>query len=236
MHDSSETATEDIEFAWRFAELALRAAKEPGRFHATRAIGERVAKARQRYGLSRADLALRSGLGDFRIQLLEQGLLPAEELSFQDIQALAESLNVDVAALVEGEPSRAHAAPDRPLGRVLGYLRKVEGLWQWAPPSSPGLIPVSRRQTGTDSSESADVHVAVSAAEESLVTLDAGTRHGGWTLLVLTLGEDRETYAEIVRMKLKPTGETTFALPEGVRRLRLEVAPPDQEHGAASDP
>ncbi|HLJ68236.1 MAG TPA: helix-turn-helix transcriptional regulator [Chloroflexota bacterium] len=203
-----------------YARLALHSARTLTADAGTRGIGARVRDLRERRAWSRAQLAAKSGLGDIRIQLLEQGLLPENELSYQHVEALAGGLGVTVDDLLgksaAGLAVRAGNRIEYVRGEVRGFLARLEGAWQWQP-AAASAHPVMRgaRRPVWVNMAPADPRLVLALGEDNSF------------LTVLLLRTEGDGYEEVARAELDAAGRAEIRIPTGSETLQVLLIAPD---------
>jgi transcriptional regulator with XRE-family HTH domain len=220
----------DPDLMQRFADLALRKAKNPELGSRSHIVGQRVAEIRQDKGLSRAQLAVLSGVGDFRIEMLERGLLADHELPVHHVEALAEALHVEAGRLLNSPVADEQVEPGTDWMAVLrqwgiGMLKAVKDGWEWTPRPASGLVPVSRGRERPFPGPQVDL------VEPSLdrVRIRAGRAFAGGVAVLLQQRSDRSGYDPIVEATLDEEGTGEIALPHAGLPLHIALLPSRQQ-------
>jgi transcriptional regulator with XRE-family HTH domain len=221
----------DSDAVMRISTLGLQAVANPQGNAASRALGEKVSAIRQTRGINRIDLAVASGIGDNKIQLLELGYLPDTELSFQQVEAIASALNISVQDLLADTPY-AQSRADPPIaatiergregmGRLIGYVReRFGGGWMWQPLPASALVDVS---TQGDAEEDVEPSVELDEAANQLV-IEAGPRYAEGEALL----QETEGPTLVGQVTLDAEGRGRLAIPDEGTVFQVELI---AEHG-----
>jgi transcriptional regulator with XRE-family HTH domain len=215
--------TPEPEFLHDVERFSLDRAQHPDHFTLSPAVAPRLRDARIARQLSRGQLAVLSGVGDFQIQLLEQGVLPDSEVAHDELDALASALAIELDQLLASdthqvdEPREDWSEVIRSWGQ--GFLNATRGRWNWRPMPVTELRSVHAIPTGSRR------RAAITLLDGATLQVEAGVEFAGGAVVLLQLREDRQGYRPVEQATLDQEGSAHIALPTDDLRLSVAVMP-----------
>lgn len=196
-------------------------AQHPNDYEYAAVLGARLRAERERQSLSPLQLALRTGVGDRWIELLELGLLHIDEVDDLSIESLAEGLQIDPNAIFYG-PAGAPGAVERvrqwleERGAQIAGTLGIDGRWV----ADPAIAAATLRGPTRSAKVEPTVEIIPRNGGRVEVVIDLGrSQRKKLALLVASRLDNPNVTEEIAVIELDGRGRGMTSVPNQIPSL-----------------